>query len=183
MVRTAAAFLAVLAILTGVFCGGRTGPQQPAARAAFPSVACSTLTEAELTRLVRALPAFNGALKAAKWTFSPTEPGEGLAGSLTTLIEHMHVAGVRESLEAVGSDWDAVRATLYKVFAASAALNVAGVPPDRVEQMKQDKTDAGRRMYRGYVAVKEACSALPAANLELVKSRHQELQPLGTLGQ
>ncbi len=177
-----ATFIAVLVVLAGVVCGDRSSPQKPAAVTAFPAVACSTLTEAEVTQFSEILPAFNAALKAANWQLTPPEPGGGPVNALATMVEGMNVPGVAESLEAAGSDWGTFRATLYKVFAASAALTVEALGSEKVEQMKQDTTQSGKRTLESFQAIKGACSALPAANIKVVRNHQQELQAFGTLG-
>ena len=179
------AFTAVIVLLTGVVCGGKTGRQKPAAAAtvaAFPAVACSTLTDAEVTQFSKILPTFHAALKAGNWQPAQPKPGTGPVDALATLVEGMNVPGVEESLKAAGSDWGRFRATLYKVFAASAARSVEALGSDRVEQMKQDTTQSGKRMFESFQAIKGACSALPAANIEVVSNHQQDLQELGVLG-
>ena len=174
---------AVLVALFLVVCGSRSSRPEPAAGAAFPAVACSTLTEAEITQFSRLLPTFTTALKAGNWRPVPTQPGTGPVEALATLVEGMNVPGMDESLKAAGSDWGAFRATMYKVLAASAARGVAGVPPERTEQMKKDTSELGRKALAGYQAMKQACAALPPANLKMVEKHHQDLQALGALGQ
>jgi hypothetical protein len=177
-----AACIAVLAVLTGVVCVGKSGRGKPAAVAAFPAVACSTLTEAEVAQFSKLLPTFDAALKAANWKPVPPKPGTGPVNALAALVEGMDVPGVGESLKAAGSDWGAFRATLYKVFAASAALSVGAVDSERVAQMKQDTTEAGRRAFGNYRAASQACSALPAANIQIVRDHQQDLRALRTVG-
>ena len=179
------AFTAVIVLLTGVVCGGKTGRQKPAAAAtvaAFPAVACSTLTDAEVTQFAKLLPTVSAALKAGHWSPTTPPPGGGPVNALATLVEGMYVPGVGESLKAAGSDWGVFRATLYKVLAASAALNVQVMGPERAEQLKQDTTQTGKSRFESYQAIKGACAAVPAANIEVVKSHQQDIQALGTLG-
>lgn len=175
-------FIAVLVVLAGVVCGGKSSRQKPAAVVMFPAVACSTLTEPEVTQFSKVLPTFHAALKAAHWQPAPQRTDGGPVDALATLVEGMNVPGVEESLKAAGSDWGTFRATLYKVFAASAALSVGALDSERAEQMKLDTTQSGKRTFASYQAIKGACSALPAANMEVVRNHQQDLQELGTLG-
>jgi hypothetical protein len=177
-----AAFIAVLAVLTGVVCSGKSSRQKPAAVTTFPAVACSTLTEAEVTQFSKILPRFHAALKAGNWQPAQPKPGTGPVDALATLVEGMNVPGVEESLKAAGSDWGRFRATLYKVFAASAARSVEALGSERVEQMRQDTTQSGKRAFESFQAIKGACSALPVANIEVVDNHQQDLQELGVLG-
>lgn len=181
--RAAAVSLAVLVMLTGVACGPKSSPEKPTATVTFPAVACSTLTEAEVAQFVKNLPAFKSALKAGEWKPAAQEQGGSPADALTALVEGMNVPGVGESLKAVGSDWATFRATLFKVFVASAALNLEAVGLDQTAQMKQDTTESGRKMFASFQALKGACAAVPPANMELVKTHQQDLQALGVLGQ
>jgi len=178
----AAVSLAVLVMLTGVACGPKSSPEESAATITFPAVACSTLTEAEVAQFMKSLPTFRSALKAAKWTPTPPPPDADPVASLTALVEGMEVPGMGESLKAFGSDWGAFRATLYKVFVASAALSIQRLGPEQTAQMKQDTTESGKEIYANFQILKGACAALPPANLELVKTHPQDLQPLGVLG-
>ncbi|MBN2466386.1 hypothetical protein JXD38_12270 [candidate division WOR-3 bacterium] len=178
-----ALLFAVLAVLTVVACGQRNAPEKPAAVTPFPAVACSTLTEAEVTQFLKVLPTFKAALKAGKWQAAPPGPDEGPGSSLASYVEGLNVPGMEESLRAAGSDWGTVRATLYKVFAASAALNVAAVSPADAEEMKRDTSEAGRMAFLSFQTYREACSPIPAANMEVVRIHQEVFAPLQTLGQ
>ncbi|MBN2466237.1 hypothetical protein JXD38_11505 [candidate division WOR-3 bacterium] len=178
-----AVLCAVLAVLTLVVCGQRSAPEKPVAVAPFPAVACSTLTEAEVTQFLKVLPTFKATLKAEKWAAAPSRPGDNPASSLAAYVEGLNVPGMEESLRAAGSDWATVRATLYKVFAASAALNVAAVGPAEYQQMKQDTSEDGRRAFMGFQTVREACAPIPAANMEVVRIHQEDFVPLQTLGE
>jgi hypothetical protein len=173
------AFLAVFVVLAGVYCGGAK-TATPAAK--WPADACGTLTEAEMAQFIKVLPTFSAALKAGNWT--PTAPKEtdGPVGSLATFVEGMDVPGVEDSLKAAGSSWGALKATLYKVFAASAALSVDAASPEMVDQLKKDTSAAAKKSLKDYEVFKAACSQIPAANKQVVVAHQQELQALQTLG-
>lgn len=181
--RTAAVSIAVLVMLTGVACGPKSSPEQPVVTLTFPAVACSVMTETEITQFTKVLPSFNSALTAAKWTPTPPPPDADPVSSLTALVEGMKVAGVEESLKAAGTDWGTFRATLYKVFVATAGLSIQRIGPEQTAQLKQDTTESGRKMFASIQALKGACAAVPPANLELVNAHQQDLQALGVLGQ
>ena len=178
------ALITVFVVLAGVFCGGKTGSQtnKPAAAVKWSAEATGTLTEAEIAQFVKVLPTFSAALKAGNWT--PTLPKEdaGPVGSLTTYVEGMNTPGVEESLKTAGSDWSTLRATLYKVFAASAALNVDMAPPQMIEEMKKDTSAAAKKGLKDYEVFKAACTQIPVANKQMVSNHQQELQALQTLG-
>ena len=176
-----AALLTMFVVLAGVFCGGNTATQTPAAAVKWPAEATGTLTEDELAQFVKALPTFSAALKAASWAPTPRKEGEGPIASLTSFVEGMNVPGVDESLTAVGG-WAKLRPTLYKVFAASGALSVDWAPPEMIEQMKKDTSAAAKKGLQEYEAYKVACSQIPEANKQMVTKHQQELQALQTLG-
>jgi hypothetical protein len=176
------AFLAVFVVLAGMFCGGKTNSQPPAASARWPVEACGVLTDDEVVNFVKVLPTLSAALKAGNW--SPTVPNEadGPVATLAPFVEGMNVPGVGESLKTAGTDWNAVKTTLLKVFAATAALSIDGAPPEMIEQMKKDTSAAAKKSYKDFESVKAACVQVPEANKQVVADHQQELQALQTLG-
>jgi len=175
----------VFVVLAGVFCGGKTGSQanKPAPTAAkWPTEATDTLTDEDLAQLVKLLPTFSAALKSGNWTPTPPKDGDSPVASLTDFVEGMNVLGVDDSLKKAGSSWSALRPTLYKVFAASAALGVDAAPPEMIAQMKKDTSAAAKKGVKQYETYKAACSQIPDANKQTVAEHQQELQALQTLG-
>jgi flagellar motor component MotA len=177
--------ITVFAVLAGVFCGGgkpvaQTNPSAAAAK--WPAEATGTLTENELAQFVKVLPAFSAALKAANWTPVLPQDSDGPVATLTSYVEQMNVPGLEEALKPAGSSWGAVRPTLYKVFAASAALSIDATPPEMVAQMRADTSAGAKKSLKDYEAFKAACSQIPEANKQMVASHQQELQALQTLG-
>jgi hypothetical protein len=179
------ALIAVFVILTGVFCGGGKSGSQTAKPTAvkWPVEVTSPLTEDELVQFAKILPTFSAALKAGQWTPAPAREDEGPVGSLTGFVESMNVPGVDEALQKVGSSWGGLRPTLYKVFAASAALSVDKASPEMIAQMKKDTSAAAKKGVKDYEAFKAACSLIPDANKQMVANHQTELQALQTLGQ
>jgi hypothetical protein len=177
-----AALLTMFVALAGIFCGGKTGSQTPVAAEMFPSEATGALTDDAIAQFVKVLPAFSTALKAGNWT--PTQPkeGDGPVASLTSFVESMNVPGVDDSLKRAGSSWSALRPTLYKVFAASAALSVDAASPEAIAQMKKDTSEAAKNAVKGYEAFKAACTQIPKENKQTLAKHQQELQLLQTLG-
>ena len=172
----------VFVVIAGVFCGGKTGSQVPAAVEKFPVEATSALTDEAIVQLVKILPAFSAALKAGNWT--PTQPkeGDGPVVALTSFVEGMNVPGLDDSLKKVGSSWSALRPTLYKVFAASAALSLDAASPQAIEQMKNDTSAVAKKAVKYYDAFKAACVTVPTENKQTLTRHQQELQLLQTLG-
>ena len=179
------ALIAVFVVLAGVFCGGKTGSQanKPAATAAkWPTEATGALTEDAMAQFVKVLPAFSAALKAASWTPTPPKEGDGPVASLTNFVESMNLQGVDDSLKKAGSSWGVLRPTLYKVFAASAALSIDAASPEMIAQMKKDTSAAAKKGVKDYETFKAACSQIPAENKQTLAKHQQELQALQTLG-
>jgi hypothetical protein len=172
----------VLVVLAGVFCGGKTGSQAPATVEKFPVEATSALTDEAIVQLVKTLPAFSAALKAGNWTPTQRKEDDGPVTALTSFVEGMNVPGVDDSLKKAGSSWGEVRPTLYKVFAASAALSIDAASPQAIEQMKKDTSAAAKKTLKGYEAFKAACSQIPAENKRVLAKHQQELQLLYSLG-
>jgi hypothetical protein len=175
--------IVAFAALAAVSCSRKTDKQADSpATAKWPKEALSPLSEGDLDLLVKALPALNGALKAANWTPPVLREGDNPVASLTPFVESMNVAGLEESLKTAGSNWSAMRATLYKVFAALAALRVESASPERIAQMKKDTSAAAKKGAKAYEVLKAACSHIPEANKQMVSQHQQELQALRTLG-
>jgi len=176
------ALITTFVALTGLFCTGNTRQPASAATVKWPKEATDTLTEDELVQLVNALPRLRAALKAASWTNPATvKEGESQINTLNALVESMKVPAVVESLKAVGG-WAKLRPTLYKVFAATAALVIDRASPEMIERMKQDTTVAGKRSLADYEFFKVACTQIPEGNKQLVARYQEQLQPLGSLG-
>jgi len=180
------ALIAVFVVLAGVFCGGgKTGSQAntPATAVKWPVEATGVLTEDEVAQFVKTLPAFSAALKAGSWTPTPPKEGDGPVASLTHFVESMNVPGLEEALKAAGSSWGVVRPTLYKVFAASAALSIDAASPEMIAEMRKDTSAAAKKGVKDYETFKAACSQIPVENKQTVAKHQQELQALQTLGQ
>ncbi len=180
--RTFALAMAAVIILSGVFCAGNTGSQTSSATSVkWPKEALGPLSETDLNQLVEALPALNGALKAAKWETKPQREGTSPLSTLTDLVEGMRVPGINDSLKPYGG-WAKIRPTLYKVFAATAALVIDRASPQMIEGIRQDTSAAAKRSLSDYEFFKTACVQVPEANKQLVARNTDRLQPLGSLG-
>jgi hypothetical protein len=171
-----------LVVLAGMFCSGKTNTQtSTAAPVKWPKEALSPLSEEELNQFVKALPAFKGALRAAKWDTKPPKEGASPLSTLTDLVEGLKVQGMTDSLKPYGG-WAKIRPTLYKVFAASAALVIDRASPQMIERMKQDTSTGARRSMQDYDFFKAACTQVPDTNKKMVAKFEEQLQPLGSLG-
>ncbi|GEM_PF-832115 len=188
--RTIALITSFVAV-AGLSCAGSTRRQTSTTTAKWPKEALEPLTQEELTQLIKALPALNSVLKAGKWR-SPNAvgPGDSLKereiqkdqiGTLTKLVESYKLPGIDDSLRPYGG-WAEIRATLYKVYAATAALGIDRTPPELVASLKSDTTLRGRTTLKGYEFFKNACVQIPESNKQLVLKNVDDLQPLGSLG-
>lgn len=168
-------------VLAGVFCAGDTSKQTSStAPVKWPKEALSPLTEDELAQFIKALPALNGALKAADWKNTSKESDSRMS-TLTILVEGMKVRGINDSLKPYGG-WAKIRPTLYKVFSATAALVIDRASPEMIERIKQDTSAPARQSMADYEFFKAACTQVPEANKQLVTKYQDQLQPLGSLG-
>jgi len=174
--------------LAGLSCAGSMQRQTSTTTAKWPKEALATLTQDELAQLIKALPALNRVLKAAKWTspnvWTPANAARMEAdqlGTLTRLVESYKLPGINDSLRPYGG-WAKIRSTLYKVYAATAALGIDRTPPERVASLKSDTTLRGRTTLRDYEFFKNACAQIPETNKQLVFQHVDDLQPLGSLG-
>jgi hypothetical protein len=168
-------------ILAGVFCAGDTSKQTSStAPAKWPKEALSPLTEDELAQFIKALPALNGALKAADWKNTSKESDPPLS-TLTILVEGMKVPGINDSLKPYGG-WAKIRPTAYKVFAATAALVIDRASPEMIARIKQDTSASAKQSMKDYEFFKSVCTQIPEANKQLVTKYQDQLQPLGSLG-
>ena len=179
--RIAALITTTLVVLTGLFCTGNTRQPASASAVKWPTEATDTLTEEELVQLVEALPTLRAALKAVSWKPGVPKKGGSQINTLNALVESMKVPVVVESLKAVGG-WAKLRPTLYKVFAATAALVIDRASPEQIARMRSDTTTAGRQSLADYEFFKVACTQIPEGNKQLVAKYNEQLQPLGSLG-
>jgi hypothetical protein len=170
-----------LAVLAGVFCGGKTGNQTSStAPVKWPKEALSSLTEDELAQFIKALPALNGALKAVKWENTAKETDSPLS-TLTVLVEGNKVPGINGSLKPYGG-WAKIGPTLYKVYAATASLVIDRASPEMLERLRQDTTAVCKKSIQDYEFFESACARVPGVNEQLVTKYQDQLQPLGSLG-
>jgi hypothetical protein len=177
--------------LAGLSCAGSTQRQTSTTTAKWPKEALATLTQDELAQLIKALPALNSALKAAKWrspnavtpadSAKEAEIEKDQLGTLTRLVESYKVPGINDALRPYGG-WAKIRSTLYKVHAATASLGIDRTPPERVASLESDTTLRGRKTLKNYEFFKNACAQIPEINKQLVLQHVEELQPLGSLG-
>jgi hypothetical protein len=188
--RTIALITSFVAV-AGLSCAGSAQRQTSTTTAKWPKEALAPLTQDELTQLVKALPALNRVMKAAKWR-SPNAVGPGDSakaaeiakdpiGTLTKLVESYKVPGFEDSLRPYGG-WANIRSTLYKVYAATAAAHIDRTSPELIAGLKSDTTLRGRTTLKGYEFFKNACVQIPDTNKQLVLKNVDDLQPLGSLG-
>lgn len=175
------ALVTAFVTLAGLFCAGHTHTQTSTTTVKWPKEALATLTPDDLAQLIKALPALNRALKAAKWTSPNKKEVADQLSTLSRLVESMKVPGVNDSLKPYGG-WAKTRATLYKVYAATAAVFIDRTPATLVEGLKQDTTSRGKATLRNIEFFKAACTQIPETNKQLIVQHQNDLQPLGALG-
>ncbi|MFO7637989.1 MAG: hypothetical protein R6X14_01595 [bacterium] len=178
--------LAVLfALVAGVFCGGQEQTESTTAQAAgeafgaMPGVAFAELTQAEMDRLVGALPDVVAALKAGGYE-TAEEEGDEIPDALARTVSGMRdVPGVGEALKKSGTNWDEFSGTMYKVMAASTAIGLE-MALAMAEGMV-DETEDGKKMKAELEKARAFCERVPQGNREMVIQNMERLEPLGDL--
>ncbi len=179
--------LAAFLLVGGVFCGGTETPEQPTTEQPgfkaedFPAEAFAELTEAEMGKLIKALPAVSEVLDAAG--YDPEEPEEGdLAGGLMTAIEGVgKVAGVEAALKKAGMNWPEFRVATYKVMVAMVAFGV-DMAMAMAEELGGDSPEVKEGM-KELEAAKAFTSKVPQANKDMVFAHMDELEALELFGE
>ena len=178
-------------VVAGLSCAGRTQRQTSTPTVKWPKEALAPLTKDQLVQLIKDLPSLNRVLKAAKWTSPNAVAPYGTAkeaeferdqlGTLTKLVESYKLPGINDSLRPYGG-WAKIRSTLYKVYAATAALAIDRTSPELVAGLKSDTTLRGRNTLKNFEFFKNACVQIPETNKQLVFQNVNDLQLLGSLG-
>jgi len=182
-VRTTA-LIALFLVLAGAYCGGQkpgTQAQKTETTAQLPAEASGLLTEGELAKMVKAMPVVAEAMKTANYQAQAPAPEDQVAVVFAKLIDGMKaVPGLDSALAASGTNWQEFRATMYKVFAASAAIGVdmAGAMS---EELAKDTTAQAKKMLKQMNEAKAVLAKVPAENKQMVMSHQSELEGLQSL--
>ncbi len=178
-------FSAVLVALLLLACGGSSSPtptqKSTKNEPALPAEALEPLTEEELAAFKQALPAVGAVLALVDYRTTIPEPDDPLPVSLNKIIEPIGTtAGVPETLAAIGMDWKAFRATLYKLTAATAALGVDMFMADSANWSK-DTSAAAKEYARRVRQTQRYTKDIPEANKRLTEQHLPHMEDMAGL--
>lgn len=177
MVRLLTFAVAVAALLSSACGGKKTAPK---AVAGVPAEAFAPLTEDDVARFARALPAV-----VAHVSWHGASKGEGLrarddaAKVLAATIEWVpEVEGVDSVFAANGVDWPFFRAMLYRLAVCAWAVGMEQTGEQAKRAIRSQTTNAMASAIRKRLRqMKDIAAAVPAANLEVFDRHYRELKP------
>lgn len=165
-------------ILVCLACGGKKTAAK--AVAGVPAEAFTPLTEDDVARFVRALPAV-----VAHLSWHGASKGEGLrarddaAKVLAATIEWVSEAeGVNSVFAANGVDWPFFRAMLYRLAVCAWTVGLDQTQEQARRLIRSQPTSAmAGAMRKRLKQMKEIAAAVPAANLEVFNRHYREIRP------
>jgi hypothetical protein len=178
-----ATFLRVTAAAVVVFslaCSRKAPAVSPVAN--VPAEAFAPLTETDIARFARALPAVVEYVDWHRGSAPGKElrPRDDLGKVLASGIEWVaNVEGIDSVLAANGTDWPFFRTMLYRVSACAWAVGSEG--KEQNEEMKRavrsepNKALASQLRLR-MKQMKAVAAAVPAANIEVFKRHYQDVK-------
>jgi hypothetical protein len=198
--------LLVLLVAAAVYCGG--GEKKPAAKTpdktaktttpaaavgapanaaaeGFPPEAFTEITDAEMTKYTKALPAVGAALKAAGYK-SEKKEGVSITKSVAATIEGMgKVAGVQDACVKNGMPWPEFRVTTFKVLSANMSLAVQmamamaeGMKDTTKGAKPKEETTEEKAMKAELTAAKKFFDGVPKKNQDMVFKNMDALKVL-----
>lgn len=169
--------LTVVAVtLLCLACGKRSGPKSVAG---VPGEAFASLTEDDIARFTRALPAV---VEYLDWSDKPS--GEKLrarddaAKVLAATIEWVpETKGIDSVFEANGVDWPFFRAMLYRVAVCAWTVGLGQTKEQSRRLLRAQPTSAmAGAMRKRLRQMKEIAAAVPPANIEVFNRHYQDLK-------
>ncbi len=167
----------VAAVLLCLVCGGKKAA--PKSVAGVPAEAFAPLTEDDVARFARALPAV---VEYLSWRGNAS--GEGLRArddATKVLIANIEpiqkTEGIDSVLAANGTDWPFFRAMLYRLSACAWEVGLEGGDERERRLIRSQPTKAMASVQRSRLKqMKEIVAAVPAANVEVFKRHYRELR-------
>jgi len=170
LLRSAAVVLLCLA------CGGTKSA--PKSVAGLPGEAFAPLTETDVARFARALPAM---VEYLDWHGSGSREKvrvrDDMAKVLAAGIEWIpKTDGVDSVLAANGADWPFFRAMLYRLSVCAWAVGLESGEEEQQRIIRTEPTNAMASALRKRLKqIKEVAAAVPPANVEVFKRHYREL--------
>lgn len=175
MVRLLAFAVTVVALFSSA-CGGKK--TVPKAVAGMPAEAFAPLTEDDVARFARALPAV---VEHLSWHGGSS--GDGLrvrddaAKVLAAAIEWVpKTEGIDSVFAANGVDWPFFRAMLYRLAVCAWAVGMEQTEEQAKRAIRSQTTNAvAGAMRKRLRQMKTIAAAVPAANVEIFRRHYREL--------
>ncbi len=169
-----------LALAAGVLlllaCGNKSAPKSVAG---VPGEAFAPLTETDVARFARALPAVNEYLSRRDGPASQeTRVRDKAAKVLGATIEWVpEVDGIDSVFAANGVDWPFFRAMLYRVAVCAWTVGLEQTQDECKRIIRAQPTGAMAAAIRKRLRqMKEVAAAVPESNLEVFKRHYQDLR-------
>ncbi len=169
-----------LALAAGVLlllaCGSKSAPKSVAG---VPGEAFAPLTETDVARFARALPAVVSYVHMRGGPEDNLRLRDSMGAILAKNIEWVaRVEGIDSVLAANGTDWKSFRAMLYRVSVC--AWVVGSKDEEHQEEMKQLMRAQPTRavvtqLRRRQRQMKSVVAAVPASNVEMFRRHYQDL--------
>lgn len=171
--------LVSLAVATGLLCLSCGRVSTPRSVAGVPREAFAPLTESDVARFARALPAVNEYLSRRDRPASQeTRARDNAAKVLAATIEWVpEVDGIDSVFAANGVDWPFFRAMLYRVAVCAWTVGLEQTQEESKRIIRAQPTGAMAAAIRKRLSqMKEIAAAVPASNMEMFNRHYQDLK-------
>jgi hypothetical protein len=168
-----------VAVASGLLLFACSKAPAPKSVAGVPGEAFAPLTETDVARFARVLPEVVSYLYERGGPETQPRMRDGMAKYLANNIEWVaHVDGIDSVLASNGTNWDFLRAMLYRI---SVCAWVVGTNDETQAQMRKlvrsEPTSAVAGQLRKRVRdMKAVVAAVPPANVEMFKRHYRDLK-------
>lgn len=166
----------VALMLIGLACGKKPAPKSVDG---LPAEAFAPLTEDDVARFTRALPAVVGYLSwHGKASGEKLRARDDAARVLSATIEWVpKTKGIDSVFAANGVDWPFFRAMLYRVAVCAWSVGLGQTEEESRRLLRAQPTSAmAGAMRKRLRQMKEIAAAVPDANMETFKRHYQDLK-------
>lgn len=170
-------WIAASLVLMCLACGRRASPKSVAG---LPSEAFAPLTETDIARFARVLPAMVEYIE-LHGSGSSDKIGmrDDMAKVLAAGIEWIAATdGVDSVLATCDTDWHFFRAMLYRLTVCAWAVGIeeGGMEPQQRIIREQTTTAMANALRKRLKQIKDVADAVPPANVEVFKRHYRELE-------
>ncbi len=168
-----------LSALLMVFCGApeETPKIEKAEEKPEADLFYATLSEAELQKFIKAVPAFKAAAKELDEKLGSLEGPEAfqaMVGQYSML--HKEMPELDAKLKAAGMSWEEFWPAMGKTYMSLAAVFMDSVMTQMKEQMKGQPDSIVNNMLQNMMAANEVYKDVPQVNKDLVRKHMKELE-------